>query len=146
MKISTRNQFQGKLILGICLLLASILAACGALTSSDQGKVVGEFMNAMLNKNIPVAVALFPTGSEAEMTPQLENLLANQYYLFEGYQSITVTSIDISAGADQSTAELEGMVTYDNDFEGVFQAELLEEGDSWKLTNITVNVPEEKVP
>jgi hypothetical protein len=127
-------------------LLALSLAGCGAMTNSAQGQVVGEFMTAMFNKDVAAAVALFPTGSEAEMTPQLEGLLADQFYLFEGYQSITVTSISTNAGADQTTAELEGMVAYEDDFEGVFQAALLKEGDAWKLTNITVNVSEEKVP
>ena len=128
------------------ILLALCLSACSALTNSSQGQVVSQFMTAMLNRDVTAAVALFPAGSEAEIQPQLEVMLADQYYLFDGYQSITVTSLNTSLAEGQSTTELEGQVTYTGEITGTFQASLFKEGETWKLTNINLNVPEEKVP
>jgi hypothetical protein len=130
----------------IVTVLGLALAGCSAMTNTEQGKVVTQFMTAMLGKDVATASGLFPTGSEAEIGPQLEGLLASQFYLFEGYQSISVTSINVSTQEGQTTAELEGNVTYAGNVKGTFQASLVKEDEAWKLTNININVPQEKLP
>jgi hypothetical protein len=135
-----------RLALIATILFALSLAACSAMTNSEQGKVIAQFMTAMLKKDIASAAGLFPTGSEAEIGPQLEGLLNTQFYLFDGYQSISVTSINVSTEQGQTTAELEGAVTYAGEVKGNFQASFVKEGDIWKLTNINITVPEEKLP
>jgi hypothetical protein len=146
MKHRWKNQTTGTIAPGVLLILALLLAACSAMTNSEQGKIVTQFMTAMLNKDIPTASALFPTGSEAEIGPQLEGLIGTQFYLFEGYQSITVTSINVSTEGGQTSATLEGNVAYAGELTGSFQAAFVKEGDAWKLANINITVPPEKLP
>jgi uncharacterized SAM-binding protein YcdF (DUF218 family) len=133
-------------ILSIVLLIALLLTACSAMANTDQAKLVAQFMTAMLNRDIAAAAALFPTGSEAEISPQLEGLINTQFYLFEGYKDIAVTSINVSTEGGQTTATLEGTVAYDGEVKGNFEAEFVKEGDAWKLTNINITVPPEKLP
>jgi hypothetical protein len=146
MKNKTRVDWPGRLILIGAILLALSMAACSAMTNSAQGKVVAQFMSAMLAKDVAAATGLFPTGSEAEMQPQLQGLLSNQFYLFDGYQSISVTSINVSTSGGTTTADVEGSVSYTGGVKGSFTASFVKEGEAWKLTNININVPKEKAP
>jgi hypothetical protein len=145
MKNKTKLHWPGGLVLIGAILLILSLAACSAMTNSAQGKVVAQFMSAMLAKDVAAATGLFPTGSEAEMQPQLEGLLTNQGYLFEGYESISVSSINVSTSGGKTTAAVEGSASYSGGIKGSFTASFIKQGEAWKLTNININVPQEKV-
>jgi hypothetical protein len=120
----------------------------------DVQAVIDEFMRAMVNQDSETAYALFSTRSQKNTAlSDVEKLLqGNNFALFDGYQSLSVTNINIKAAFNtnpdmpQGTiAEVSGTITYNNNFIGKFTSVLEEENDEWKLFNINVTIPPDKL-
>lgn len=75
----------------------------------------------------------------------------NYYVLYEGYQSFSVQSINISLTVNPdenlpqgTVAEVSGTITYEGNFQGTFNGTLEKVGDFWKIYGIFVNVSPDK--
>ncbi len=112
-----------------------------------------EFMSAMADKDAAKAYALFSIRSQRNTTlADVEKLLdGNNYILFEGYRSVTLRNLNLSAAFNSNpdlpqgtVAKVEGTVSYEGGFTGAFNAVLEQEGDKWRLFGINVTVPPDK--
>jgi hypothetical protein len=79
-------------------------------------------------------------------------LEGNNYVLFDGYRSVTVENINISAAFNTNpdlpqgtVAKVNGTIAYKGGFTGRFEAVLEQEGNKWRLFNINVTVPPDKL-
>jgi hypothetical protein len=98
--------------------------------------------------------ALFSTRSQRQ-TPlsDLESLLGDEkFVLFDGYEKAELTYLNIgstfstdSSKPQGTTARTRGVVTYAGGHTGHFEAVLELEAGKWKLYNINVTVPPDKV-
>ena len=83
----------------------------------------------------------------------LNNILyRNNYVLFEGYRSVSIANLNVSAAFNTSpdlpqgtVAMATGTASYAGGFNGTFNAVLEQEGDAWRLFSINVVVPPDKV-
>ena len=158
---SRRNLFIiiGALIASLCLcsVLCVALLGTGAFKAlSERGNVeqaVDEFMQAMAEKDTDTAYALFSARAQRQTNlSDLEKLLeGNNYVLFDGYQSATVETINLSAAFNTNpdlpqgtVANVTGTIAYTDGFTGRFEAVLEQAGDEWRLFNINITVPPDK--
>ena len=153
------------MIIGIVvaiLLLCSIV--CIAIFGTGMYKVYKEqapvasvldsYMQHMLNKDAENSFALFSPRAQRQMSiSQLQEMFeGNNYFLFEGYQSLSVTNIYISAAANTNqdlpqgtVAEVEGVITYQGNIEGSFNGVLEKVDDEWMIYSIRVTVPPDQI-
>jgi hypothetical protein len=141
----------------LCTGLCGLIFGRGIFTTvretGDVSLVIDSFMRYMENKDIESAYNLFSVRSRSQ-TPvsDLEDLISgNNYVLFDSYQSLSITNVNISAAFNTNpdlpqgtVAKVEGIVYYSNGFQGSFNAVLEQEGDQWRLFGIQVNVPPNK--
>lgn len=143
------------------LCLCSVL--CLALGATGVGKIMVEkapietvlstFMEDMEAKDVESAYALFSPRSQRQ-TPisDLEKMLqGNNYFLFEGYQSLSIQNINLTATANMDpdlpqgmVATVDGIISYEDSFTGQFYAVLEKVNGIWKIYNININVPPDK--
>jgi hypothetical protein len=148
-------------IVAAILLLCSII--CIALFGAGMYKVYKEkapvesvldtYMQRMLDKDAESSFALFSPRAQRQMSiSQLQEMFeGNNYLLYEGYQSLSISNIYISAAANTNpdlpqgtVAEVDGIIMYEGDIQGSFNGVLEKVDDEWMLYNITVTVPPEK--
>jgi hypothetical protein len=151
-------------ILGIAfgvICLCSIL--CITLIATGTGKVMVEkapiesvldaFMKDMEAKDIESAYALFSPRAQRQVPmADLEKMIqGNNYILVEGYQSLSVRNINLTAAINANpdvpqgtVANVSGIISYDGGFTGQFTAILEKVDGVWKLDGINVTVPPDK--
>jgi hypothetical protein len=141
--------------------LCSIL--CIALIVTGVGKVMIEkapvesvldtFMKDMEAKNIESAYALFSPRSQRQIPiTELEKLTqGNNYVVFEGYESIKVQNLNLTAAVNTNpdmpqgtVANVAGVVTYKDGFTGKLTAVLEKVDGEWRIFNFNVTVPPDK--
>lgn len=115
--------------------------------------VLDAYMGHMANQDADHAYALFSPRAQrqiplAEVQAMLEG---NNYFLFEGYRSLSVTNINISAAVNTNpdlpqgtVAEVTGVITYEGDIQGSFNGVLEKVGGQWMIDGIYVTVPPSK--
>jgi hypothetical protein len=151
-------------VLGIATGLACICSfLCIALIATGVGKILVEqapvelildtFMKDMEAKDVESAYTLFSPRSQRQ-TPitEVEKLIeGNNYAIFEGYQSLTVQNLNLTAAANTNpdmpqgtVANVTGTVSYEGGFTGTFNAVLEKVDGQWKLFNINITVPPDK--
>ncbi len=149
----------GVALVGVCL----CLGVCGIVVwrsmttvvneTPEVERVIDEFMTSMEAKDAAAAYALFSTRAQRTVTlADGEKMLeGNNYVLFEGYRSVAVAQINISAKVNTNpdapqgaVAEVAGNVTYTDDTTGTFTAVLEKEEGEWRLSGINVTVPPDK--
>jgi hypothetical protein len=136
---------------------------CIALIATGVGKILVEqapvelildtFMKDMEAKDVESAYTLFSPRSQRQ-TPitEVEKLIeGNNYAIFEGYQSLTVQNLNLTAAANTNpdmpqgtVANVTGTVSYEGGFTGTFNAVLEKVDGEWKLFNINITVPPDK--
>lgn len=152
------------IILGsIVALLCVCSLLCVALTATGVGKIMVEkapieatlnsFMEHMEAQDVESAYALFSPRSQRQ-TPisDLEKMIeGNNYFLFEGYESLSIQNINLTATANVDpdlpqgmVANVSGMISYRDGFTGQFQAVLEKVNDTWMIYNINITVPPDK--
>ena len=148
-------------IVAAILLLCSII--CIALFGTGMYKVYKEkapvesvldtYMQRMLDKDAESSFALFSPRAQRQMSiSQLQEMFeGNNYLLYEGYQSLSISTIYISAAANTNpdlpqgtVAEVDGIIMYEGDIQGSFNGVLEKVDDEWMVYSITVTVPPEK--
>ena len=148
-------------IVAAILLLCSII--CIALFGTGMYKVYKEkapvesvldtYMQRMLDKDAESSFALFSPRAQRQMSiSQLQEMFeGNNYLLYEGYQSLSISNIYISVAANTNpdlpqgtVAEVDGIIMYEGDIQGSFNGVLEKVDDEWMLFSITVTVPPDK--
>ncbi len=115
--------------------------------------VLDRFMKAMAAKDTQGAGALF-SARAADQAAQLQQMLQGPYAsLFEKYQSLTINSFRIRAGTRTGiagfqgmTAEVRGVIQYEDSSIRTFKAVLLKEGDQWMLYSINISLNAAQIP
>jgi hypothetical protein len=154
-----------KLIFGIiavvlcsCLTIGGVTIATGLnRVSSEKAPieaVLDDFMQEMLAEDVDAAYALYSPRAQRQFPKtNLENLLeGNNYVLIEGYQSLTIGNLNIKAVVNTdpdvpqgTVAEVTGVISYENNFSGRFEAILEKVDGDWFLDGINITVPPDKL-
>jgi F0F1-type ATP synthase membrane subunit c/vacuolar-type H+-ATPase subunit K len=163
-KMSNRNVLIiiiGGLLVGLCCISACVgiagLIGTGVVKMiTEEPKVEGvidEYLNAMADQDASKAYTFLSTRAKRNVTlADIEKgLEANNYTVFEGYQSIAVANFNlyftVDSGPDMpqgEVAEVDGMISYAGGFSGDFSAVLERDGQEWRLFSINVNAPADK--
>lgn len=117
-------------------------------------EVIDTFMQTMVARNTEKAFTLFSTRAQRQMEmSDLEDMSqGNNYVLFDGYESIEIGNFNISKAfnTDQNlpqgtVAKVDGTIYYDGGYTGSFQAVLEKENGVWRIYNIHITVPPNKL-
>lgn len=139
--------------LGVVLLFGSVFLTVKN-TSSDVEPVLEQFMQTMEQRDADAAYALFSQRAQRQIgIENVEALLTEvNYPLFEGYQSLTITNVNVSTRATTNQNEPQGVVAtvsgkvqYQCGIEGSFEATLEQNNDEWWIHLFNVTVPPEKL-
>jgi len=118
------------------------------------GLVLDAYMRHMANKDAESAYALFSPRAQRQIpiSKVQEMLEGNNYFLFEGYQSLEVGNLNISATANTNpdlpqgtVAKVAGVITFEGDIQGTFNGVLEKVDDQWMIDSIYVTVPPNKI-
>lgn len=127
----------------LSIILLGLVASCSLIPGGKEcDAVVKSFMEAAAAKDIDTA---YGTMDPSVHKKEVEELILDKYYLFEGYQHVKMRSINVQFGKPHDTAEYAGEIGYTGGLEGWVEAELVKRGDEWKLTYIWVEVSAEKL-
>lgn len=116
--------------------------------------VLDTYMRDMANKDAESAYALFSPRAQRQIPiSKVQELLeGNNYIIFEGYKSLSVSNLNISAVANTNpnipqgtVAKVTGVVIYDDGIQGTFNGVLEKVGDKWMIDGIHVTVPPSKI-
>jgi hypothetical protein len=114
---------------------------------------VDDYLTYMYYRDAPSAAQLFSSDSGIDEA-DLQALLEDQYYLFDGFLDIEVTETegmpDYFNNPEQASMEgqvmtLHGTIEYEDGTVGTFSAEMLYEDEQWRLNAIDITVPQEKI-
>ncbi len=153
-----------RLILGIsAVVICSCLAIGGAIIATGLNKVSSEkapveavldrFMQEMLAEDVDAAYALYSPRAQRQFAKSDLNTLleGNNFVLIEGYQTLTISNLNIKAVVNTNpdvpqgtVAEVTGIISYENEFSGQFTAILEKVDGDWLLDNINITVPPDK--
>jgi len=151
------------IIAGIVAVLCLCSILCLALVGTGIGKVMIErapveavldtFMKNMEAKDVESAYALFSPRSQRQ-TPinDVEELTQdNNYKVFEGYESLSIQNLNLTAAANTNpdmpqgtVANVTAIVSYTDGFTGNLTAVLEKVDGEWRIYNFHVNVPPDK--
>jgi hypothetical protein len=152
------------IIAGITIALICICSIiCLALIGTGIGKVMVErapveavldsFMKYMEANDVESAYALFSPRVQRQIPIDdvQEMIKGNNYVLFEGYQSISVQNIKLTAAVNTNpdlpqgtVANVKGFIEYSDGFTGNFTATLEKVDGLWMIHRIDINVPPNK--
>lgn len=149
---------------GIVIVVGLCLVACFAIFGTGMYKVYTEkapiesvldsYMRYMADKDAEGAYALFAPRAQRQIpiSDVQEMLEGNNYVLFEGYQSLSVSSLNISAVTNSNpdvpqgtVAKVAGSITYEGEIQGTFNAVLEKVGEAWRVDSLHVSVPPSKI-
>ena len=115
--------------------------------------VLDAFLKDMAAKDVKSAYVLFSPRSQHQ-TPitDLEKLTqGNNYKVFEGYKSVSVQNLNLTAAANTNpdlpqgtVANVTEIVSYSDGFTGQLTAVLEKVNGEWKIYNFNVTVPPDK--
>jgi hypothetical protein len=115
--------------------------------------VLDAFMKNMKAKDIESAYALFSPRVQREISvDDVQKMIAgNNYVLFDGYQSLSVQNLKLTAAANTNpklpqgtVANVDGAIEYSGGFTGNFTAILEKVDGEWMIHHIQINVPPDK--
>jgi hypothetical protein len=153
------------IIVGVALVVLCLCSiTCIALFGSSIYKVytekapvetvLNDYMRYMSVKDAQSAYALFSPRAQRQFPiSKLQELLeGNNYLLFEGYQRLSVSNINISAVANinpdvpQGTvAKVTGVIEFEGGIQGSFDGTLEKVDGKWMIDGIYVTVPPNKI-
>ena len=130
-----------KLMAKVCLALALLaVTGCGIVDTAKQANQTGvDFMTALKEGNFDAAYALLTQELQAEVgeVGNLQKMIDDNSARPKEW---AFSSWNMSTDPDQnSTATVEGSVTYQDGREGVVKLVLLKVGDSWQLLSFDLN-------
>lgn len=116
--------------------------------------VLDDYMRYMADKDAESAYALFSPRAQRQIPIlKIQDMLeGNNYIVFEGYQSLSVSNLNISAAANTNpdlpqgtVAQVTGIVGYEGGFQGSFHGTLEKVDGKWMIDGIFVTVPPDKI-
>lgn len=116
--------------------------------------LLDQLMRDMVSQDFEAAYDRFSTRAKRQVPfSEIENFGSGaNYALFDGYQRLEIATINIgpsfntNQNVPQGTlARVQGIVYYDNGFQGQFSSVLELEEDEWKVSNFNVTVSPEKL-
>jgi len=116
--------------------------------------VLGNYMQYMEDKDAESAYTLFSPRVQRQIPiSDIENLLkGNNYILFEGYQSLSVSNLNVSATANMdpdlpqgTVATVTGDIFFEGNIHGSFNGILEKVGGIWMIYGMHVTVPPDKI-
>jgi len=166
--ISPRTQKSNKNIWIIAAVVIGILCLCSIVCVVVFGasmykiytekapveSVLDTYMRHMADKDADGAYALFSPRSQRQIPiSKVQELLEGKnYFLFEGYQSLSVSNLNISAVANTNpdipqgtVAKVTGVITFEGKIQGTFNGILEKVGDKWMIDSMHVSVPPSKI-
>jgi hypothetical protein len=136
-----------------CVIVVGVLIATGIGQSYIERPGVTStlttFMKDMAARNVEGAFAVFSPRAQRQMAKEDLKAMVNgsKYALFEGFQSLTIEDLTISAVANANpdvaqgtVAEVTGKVTYSDGYTGEYTATLEKVDGTWKLHIFDVTV------
>ena len=116
--------------------------------------VLDNYMKYMANKDAESAYALFSPRAQRQLPlSQLQALLeGNNYVVFDGYQSLSVSNFNISAVANTNpdvpqgtVATVTGVINFEESIHGSFTGTLEKVNGKWLIDGMFVTVPPDKI-
>ena len=102
---------------------------------------MNSFMKAAAAKDVDGAYACM--CSRAATREDVESFVQNRYDLFQGFQEVKMRGVEVHySETEGDTAEYQGEAEYSRDFATWVEAELIKEGDKWKIWGITITPSE----
>jgi hypothetical protein len=161
-KKSNKNTW---IIVGIAIAVVCLCSvACLAIFGTSMFKVLQEkepvetvldsYMQHMADKDTESAYALFSPRAQRQIPiSELENMIeGNNYILFEGYQSLSVSNLNISAAANTNpdlpqgtVAKVTGILMFEGNIQGSFEGVLEKVDDKWMIDGMFITVPPDKI-
>ena len=138
----------------ICVVAVALGVGKGMVERKPVESVLDSYMRYMVAKDIENAYALFSPRAQRQIPlSQLEELVeGNNYVIFEGYQSLSVQSLQLSTGASTNPdtpqgnlAIVTGIISYEDNFQGNFNGVLEKVNGEWQIDGIHVTVPPNKL-
>jgi hypothetical protein len=154
------------IIVGVAVVVLCCLfsIACVALFGTSMYKVYTEkapvesvlnnYMRYMANKDAKNAYALLSPRAQRQIpTSKVQEMLeGNNYFLFEGYQSLSVSNLNISAVANTNpdvpqgtVAKVIGVINFEGGIQGSFNGTLEKVDGKWMIDGMYVTVPPDKI-
>jgi hypothetical protein len=138
-------------------LLLSLLSAKAPLANETDSieQVLDSYMQLMQARDAQSAYDLFsPFARQQISLSDIQGMLVGRSYsIFEGYQSLSVQSLNSGITMNSSdnmpqgtVANVMGIVTYDGGIQGNLSATLDKVDGTWHIVMIYVGVPSEKLP
>jgi len=143
----------------LCSVVCIIIASVSSMENMFQDNapienVLDLYMRFMEDKDAENAYALFSPQVQEQM-PILkvqDTFEGNNYFLFEGYQRLSVRNFNFSSSlittpgmSQRQIAKVNGVIDYEHDFQGTFNATLEKINDTWMIYSIFVTVPPDKI-
>lgn len=150
----------GVSILILCLCSSACVALIGfglyRINSEKQPveSVLNDYMRYMVNKDAENAYELFSPRAKRQIPiSKIQDMLTgNNYFLFIGYQNLSVTNIKINAVANTNpdvpqgvVANVNGVINYDGSIQGSFSGTLEKVDNQWMIDAIFITVPPDKI-
>jgi hypothetical protein len=166
--VSSQPQKSNKntwIIVGIAIAVVCLCSViCVAVFGTSMFKVFQEkepvenvldtYMRHMANKDIESAYTLFSPRAQRQIPiAELEKLIeGNNYILFEGYQSLSVSNLNISAAANTNpdlpqgtVAKVTGILMFEGNIQGSFNGVLEKVDGTWMIDGMHITVPPDKI-
>lgn len=146
------------LILCLCSIACVALIGFGLYRMNSEKEpvesVLNDYMRHMVNKDVEKAYELFSPRAKRQIpiSKIQEMLTGNNYFLFIGYQSLSVSNIKVSAVANTNpdvpqgiVANVNGVINYDGSIQGSFSGTLEKVDNQWMIDAIYITVPPDKI-
>lgn len=153
------------ILVGVAIAVICLCSiACVAVFGTSMFKVYQEkepvetvldtYMRYMANKDAESAYTLFSPRAQRQIPiSEVEKLLeGNNYFLFEGYQSLSVSNLNISATVNTNpdvpqgtVAKVSGIIIFEGDIQGSFNGVLEKVDGVWMIDGIYITVPPDKI-
>jgi hypothetical protein len=145
-------------MLCICsILCVAIILVSGSKVSAEKApveSVLDSYMRHMANKDAASAYALFSPRAQRQFPiSKIQALFeGNNFLLFEGYQSLSLSSLNVGAAANinpnfpQGTvANVTGVLNFEGGIHGSFNGTLEKVDGKWMIDGMNVTVPPTKI-
>ncbi len=140
-------------VICICSVICLALAGASMVERVPVESVLDAFMKDMVAKDIESAYALFSPRAQRQIPiDEVQKLIdGNNYILFEGYQNLSVQSLNFAASVNTNpdlpqgaVANVNGFIEYSDSFTGNFTATLEKVDGKWMIDSINITVPPDK--
>ncbi len=118
-------------------------------------QVIDAFMQAMSERDTAKAYTLFSPRVQRQMPEEKlkEMIQGKNYSLFQGYRRVAIENFILSKSVNTNPdvpqgyiAKVNGLIHYEGEITGKFDAILEKVGGTWRLDYINVSAPPEKFP